>query len=137
MRYLVDANLSHHIAGTLSDAGFEASHVVDGHLWNASDEVIAEHAIAHGQTIISADSDFATNLALRRGTAPSLVLLRSMDRLTPAEQAAVLIANSQASRTNWLREPSYRSASATCRSPASPDVTHQELPGLRIRNASN
>ena len=62
MRCLVDANLSHHIAGTLSDAGFEASHVVDGHLWNASDEVIAEHAIAHGQTIISADSDFATNL---------------------------------------------------------------------------
>lgn len=85
MKYLADANLSRHIAGMLRDAGFEADHVIGTDLWNADDETISDLAIANGQTVISADSDFATILALRKGVAPSLVLLRSMDRVPPAE----------------------------------------------------
>ncbi len=47
----------------------------------------------HGFTIISADSDFTTMLALSDATAPALVLLRSADRLAPEVQAALLAAN--------------------------------------------
>lgn len=43
--------------------------------------------------ILSADSDFASMLALGRGTAPSLVLFRSADMFRPLEQAALLVAN--------------------------------------------
>ena len=43
--------------------------------------------------VISSDSDFATLLALSRGTAPSLILLRSSERLKPPAQAALLLAN--------------------------------------------
>ncbi|MCL2463675.1 MAG: hypothetical protein FWF28_01205 [Micrococcales bacterium] len=43
--------------------------------------------------IVSADSDFATLLALRNGMAPSLVLLRSVDALTPPEQGELIAAN--------------------------------------------
>ena len=43
--------------------------------------------------LISADSDFATNLALSGKVTPSLILLRSADKLTPVQQSALLIAN--------------------------------------------
>jgi predicted nuclease of predicted toxin-antitoxin system len=49
--------------------------------------------VIHGFTIISADSDFTTTLALSGAIAPSLVLLRSADRLAPEAQAALLAAN--------------------------------------------
>jgi predicted nuclease of predicted toxin-antitoxin system len=44
--------------------------------------------------IVSADSDFGELLAAARGaTRPSVVLLRSPDRLTSDEQATLLAAN--------------------------------------------
>lgn len=44
--------------------------------------------------IISADTDFGELLAISRGSVrPSVVLLRSADRLTPEQQAALLVAN--------------------------------------------
>lgn len=68
MKLLVDANLSPRVAEGLSKAGYEASHVVEHRLLSASDEEISAFAVAHQQTIVSADSDFATMLAL--GVAP-------------------------------------------------------------------
>lgn len=41
------------------------------------------------RSVISADSDFATLLSLTGDTAPSLLLLRSGDSLSPAEQVAL------------------------------------------------
>jgi predicted nuclease of predicted toxin-antitoxin system len=93
MRYLVDENLSRHLPSLLSASGIEAVHVLDRGLGSASDEEVASFADEGGYCVISSDDDFASMLALTRGVAPSLVLLRSMDRLTPAEQAALLIAN--------------------------------------------
>lgn len=93
MKLLVDANLSPKVAVSLCEAGFEATHVVDHGLVTASDEEISSFAIEHGQVIISADSDFATMLALGGGIAPSLILLRSADLLTPAGQSSLLAAN--------------------------------------------
>ena len=44
--------------------------------------------------IVSADSDFGEMLAASRGaTRPSVVLLRSADRLAPDEQATLLATN--------------------------------------------
>ena len=93
MKLLVDANLSPVVCEKLKAAGFDASHVYDHDLGTASDEVIAAFAQENEAAVISADSDFATNLALRGKVTPSLILLRSADKLTPAQQSALLIAN--------------------------------------------
>lgn len=93
MRLLVDANLSPVVAAVLRSAGYDASHVSDHELGTALDPEIAEFATRTHAVVISADSDFATILALGRKTAPSLILFRSTDKLIPTEQAALLIAN--------------------------------------------
>lgn len=93
MKLLVDANLSPRMAAQLRDSGYEASHVVDHGLLRAADDAILAYARALGHVIVSADTDFATLLALSGGESPSLVLLRSADHLTPGEQAALLTAN--------------------------------------------
>ncbi len=78
MRFLVDANLSPRVAAHLCDGGYEK---------------ILHHALDTGHAIISADSDFATMLALTGMVAPSLILLRSADHLNPTEQAHLPLAN--------------------------------------------
>lgn len=71
MKCLVDANLSPRVAVALTDAGFEVVHVRDVGLVTASDAEISAFAARTGATVISADSDFATLLALGGGLAPS------------------------------------------------------------------
>lgn len=93
MRLLIDANLSPVVAERLRAAGFDATHVEDHGLGAASDEHIASFAVEHDAAIVSADSDFATILALTGKGAPSLVLFRSADALAPSGQAALLAAN--------------------------------------------
>lgn len=93
MKFLVDANLSFRVANRLVQAGFAAAHVRDHGLWNAADEEIAPYAVESGSAIISSDSDFARLLAKSGKVAPSLVLLRSVDALTPHAQADLLIRN--------------------------------------------
>jgi predicted nuclease of predicted toxin-antitoxin system len=66
----------------------------------ASDEKIAAFAVEHSLAVVSADSDFATMLAISRGSAPSLVLFRSVDALAPRDQGEILAANLAA-----VREP--------------------------------
>lgn len=73
MRLLVDANLSPVVAEHLKAAGINASHVYDHGLGSASDESIAAFAEEVGAAVVSADRDFATNLALSGKVAPSLV----------------------------------------------------------------
>ena len=103
MKLLVDANLSPTVAARLTEAGYSATHVRDHGLLSASDEAIAVFATTSGYVIVSADSDFATMLALSGHTAPSLVLMRSIDKLTPAEQAAMLVANLPAVQEHLAR----------------------------------
>lgn len=93
MRLLVDANLSPRVSAGLREAGHDAVHVFDIDMTHASDKAIAERAAREDRVIISSDSDFAQILALTGGTAPSLVLLRSADPMSPPEQTALLVAN--------------------------------------------
>jgi predicted nuclease of predicted toxin-antitoxin system len=93
MKLLVDENLSPRVAELLRDGGHDAVHVLDHGLGGRPDTEVSAFAVTEGRTVISADSDFTTMLALSGDTAPSLVLLRSGDQLKPDAQAALLGAN--------------------------------------------
>lgn len=94
MRLLIDANLSPKVARALGKSGLDAVHVGDVGLLTAPDRSILDYAAANDLVIVSADSDFSDMLAASRGaTRPSVVLLRSADRLTSDSQAVLLAAN--------------------------------------------
>ncbi|HUK70169.1 MAG TPA: DUF5615 family PIN-like protein [Streptosporangiaceae bacterium] len=93
MKFLVDASLSPMIADLLREHGHQADHVRDYGRITADDDQVLAHARSQGQTIISADTDFTLVRALRGVPSPSLVLLRSADHLSPAQQAALILAN--------------------------------------------
>lgn len=93
MKLLVDANLSPRVADALRVAGFDTVHVLDLGLVTAPDEVIFDRAAADGLTILTADSDFGTLLAMRRATSPSVVHVRGVAELLPDDHIALLVAN--------------------------------------------
>jgi len=96
LRFLVDANLSPRVAARLRLEGHDVEHVGDVGLLVAEDGPILAHAASTDRVILSADSDFATLLAVTGRSEPSLVLLRSADRLTPDQQADLIVANIEA-----------------------------------------
>ena len=93
MRFLVDANVSPRPANLLEALDHDAVTVRELGLADASDEVVLERARSEQRVLISHDTDFGTLLAFRGLTAPSLVLFRSSDPVTPDEQADLIIAN--------------------------------------------
>ncbi|MGI8937374.1 MAG: DUF5615 family PIN-like protein [Iamia sp.] len=93
MKLLLDANLSPRVAEALRAGGFDAVHVVDLDLVTASDEVIFDRAAADGLTVVTADSDFGTLLAMRRTTNPSVVHVRGVAELPPDDHIELLVAN--------------------------------------------
>lgn len=93
MRFLIDNALSPLVAEQHTAAGHDAAHVHEYGLQAACDEEIVEHARAEQRVVVSADTDFATLLALRRHRTPSFLLLRRGTQRRPDHQAAVLLAN--------------------------------------------
>jgi len=93
VKFLVDANLSPHMAELLESAGHDAVAVRELGLADASDEAILERASREERVLVSHDTDFGTLLAARGLTTPSFILFRSSDPITPDEQAALIIAN--------------------------------------------
>ncbi len=100
MRFLVDNALSPVVASIVRESGHDAIHVRDVGLAAAEDDVIFAEASSTERIILSTDTDFATLLALRAETKPSLILFRRGVGRRPAQQAALLLANLPA-----IREP--------------------------------
>ena len=98
MKFLLDSNLSHRVAQLLRDAGIDAAHVRDNDLQHATDSVILEFARQHAVVLVSEDTDFGELLARQCTVAPSFVLLRTYEPMTPNDQAAVLLTNLPAVR---------------------------------------
>ena len=93
MRLLVDQNLARRVAVSLHAAGHDAVHVSDRGLADAEDDEIVELAISERRTIVSEDTDFGALLIAAGERAPSYVLLRSAQPLTPDDQVELLLAN--------------------------------------------
>jgi predicted nuclease of predicted toxin-antitoxin system len=80
-----------------------------------TDRSILDYAAANALVIVSADCDFGEMLGASRGaTRPSVVLLRSADRLTSDEQAALLAANLPAAAVDLEAARSLPSREVGC-----------------------
>lgn len=93
MRFLIDSPLSPGLAEALRLRGHDAVHVRDLGLQAAEDREIYRRAAAEGRTIVSADTDFGTLLALTRESKPSVVIFRRSSNRRPDRQIEVLLGN--------------------------------------------
>ena len=93
MKLLIDNALSPAIASILNEGGYETKHVRDFDIQHADDETIFQFAEKNEFTIVSADTDFGTLLAMRNSTKPSVIIFRRSTDRHPTKQGRILLKN--------------------------------------------
>lgn len=103
MNFLIDNALPPRLATLLAEAGHDATHVRHYGMQAAPDEEILAKSAADNRILVSADSDFATLLALQSAAKPSFFLFREPDIVTAEQYAAALLANLATLEPDLLR----------------------------------
>src|SRR5262245_47461155 len=93
MKFLIDNALSPTLAALLQQAGHDAIHVRSIGLQHAEDDVIFDRAAAECRILVTADADFATLLAVRSSSQPSVIQFRGEGSRKPDALARTLLAN--------------------------------------------
>jgi predicted nuclease of predicted toxin-antitoxin system len=93
VKFLIDKNASFRICSVLEAAGHEAVHVDSLNMATAEDVDILERARSDESVVISSDADFGALLAAQRATSPSVILTRTVSRLSGPDLARLILAN--------------------------------------------
>ena len=101
MRLLLDESISHRIAEPLRAAGHDVVHVEDLSMLGVSDLAVLERAAAEDRTVVTADTDFGTLLALSGAALPA-----------SSSSAASPIGRNSNCSSCWRRPTSLRNRAA-------------------------
>lgn len=93
MRFLLDQNLSPHVAQLLIAAGHDAVHVRTLGMSRAPDDDILRVALEQDRVLVSGDTDFGDLLATSNAAKPSVLLLRRQQGRRAEQLLRLLLAN--------------------------------------------